>query len=335
MKSLFKIVLLIFILYLAAVFTACGGEAEKDEKNEDAAKTQTAESTSAAPTEEPTEDPNKPGNVKIGSEEIKTFKSLKVYNETGKLFSDEFSSFEFDDLPDEWFGFAGAVIDLTNEKAHTGSKSLVATERPAHWVAPGLEVYDLLKANGTGKYTITMWIFVDIIDAGQSKSCNIIMRGRDPDDECSFIDNKNGDMYKHLNPGKPVKLGEWMELTATINVTEEDIEPKFGFRSAILLYDMIGPGEDQHIYLDDVQITKEFAEGEIQMLPQDITLDVIYTHADSGRQEIAPAPYDANSDSWICAFTPDELGVWTYETICSDSSNASLNGLSGQIKCIK
>lgn len=334
MKNPKKIVLLIFILYIAAVLAACGGEPEK---NEGAAsgESQTAESTNAAPTEEPTEDPNKPGNVKLGSEEIKTFGSLKVYNETGKLFSDDFSSFEFDDLPDEWFGFAGAEIDLTTEKAHTGSKSLVATERPSHWVAPGIEVYDLLKANGTGKYTINMWIFVDTIDAGQSKSSNIIMRGRDEDDECSFIENKSGDMYKHLNPGKPVKLGEWMELTATINVTAEDIEPKFGFRSAILLYDMIGPGEDQHIYLDDVQITKEFEEGEVRMLPQDVTLDVIYTHTDSGRQEIAPALYDAASDSWICAFTPDELGVWTYETICSDSSNLSLNGLSGQIKCIK
>ena len=118
-------------------------------------------------------------------------------------------------------------------------------------------------------------------------------------------------------------------------MTESDIEPKFGFRSATLLYDMIGPGEDQHIYLDDVQITKEFAEGEIRLLPQDVTLDVIYTHADSGRHEIVTAEYDAASDSWVAAFRPDELGVWTYETICSDSSNLSLSDLKGQIKCIK
>ncbi|MCL1794112.1 MAG: hypothetical protein FWG34_09600 [Oscillospiraceae bacterium] len=331
MKNLRKLFLFGFVLCFV-VLASCGGEAEKEEAT--APENQTEENTTPA-TEEPTDDPNKPGNVKIGSEYVKAFKSLKIYNETGNLFSDDFSSFEFDELPDEWFGFAGAVIELSGEKAHTGSKSLVATDRPSHWVAPGIEVYDLLKANGTGKYTITMWIFVDNIDAGQSKSSNIIMRGRDPDDECSFINDNNGDMYKHLNPGKNVKLGEWMELEATINVTEDDIEPQFGFRSAILLYDMIGPGEDQHIYLDDVQITKEFDENEIRLLPQDVTLDVIYTHVDSGRQEIANAKYETESDSWVSAFTPDELGVWTYETICSDSSNFSLSGAKGQIKCIK
>ena len=324
-------ILLLLVLVLGLV--SCGGEPEKaDGQTEEIRIT---EPTTAAPTEEPTEDPNKPGNVKIGNEEVKYFKSLKVYNDTGKLFADDFSSFELDDVPDEWFGFAGASVELSGDVVHTGSKSLLATDRQGHWAAPGIEVYDLLKANGTGKYTITMWVWVDKIDKGQSRTSNIIMRGKEADDECSFIENKNGDMYKHLNPGKSVKLEEWMELVATINVTEKDIEPPFGFRTAILLYDMIGPGEDQHIYLDDVQITKEPDDGEVRILPQDVTLDVIYTHADSGRQEIVTANYDSASGSWVAAFTPDELGVWTYETICSDASNPSLNGLKGQIKCIK
>ena len=332
MKNLRRLFLLGCVLCFV-VLASCGGETEKEEAT--IPETQSEENTTPAPTEEPTDDPNKPGNVLIGSEYTKAFKSLKAYNDTGNLFDGDFSSFEFDDLPDEWFGFAGAIIDLSEDKAHTGKKSLVATERPSHWVAPGIEVYDLLKANGTGKYTITMWIWVDVIDAGQSKSCNIIMRGKDADDECSFINNNNGDMYKHLNSGKTVKLDEWMELSATINVTESDIEPDFGFRSATLLYDMIGPGEDQHIYLDDVQITKELAEGEIRLRPEDVTLDVIYTHVDSGRQEIVKAHYEASSDSWVSTFAPDELGVWTYETICSDATNSSLSGLKGQIKCIK
>jgi hypothetical protein len=324
---------LLFLLVFALCLAACGGDAEKAE--DQTTEVQADEPTTPAPTEEPTEDPNKPGNVLIGTEEIKSFKSLKVYNDTGNLFSDDFSSFELDELPDEWFGFAGAEIELVDNMAHTGKKSLLATDRQGHWAAPGIEVYDLLKANGPGKYTITMWVWVDKIDAGQSRSSNIIMRGREPDDECSFILNNNGDMYKHLNAGKSIKFEEWMELVATITVTEEDIEPPLGFRNAILLYDMIGPGEDQHIYLDDVQITKELAEGEVRIMPADVTLDVIYTHVDSGRQEIVKAGYEASSDSWVAAFAPDELGVWTYETICSDASNASLNGLKGQIKCIK
>lgn len=56
--------------------------------------------------------------------------------------------------------------------------------------------------------------------------------------------------------------------------------------------------------------------------------------APSGRTKIVNGFWDG-STNWKIRFMPDEIGIWTWETVCSDKANAGLHGLKGQFKCIK
>jgi len=59
--------------------------------------------------------------------------------------------------------------------------------------------------------------------------------------------------------------------------------------------------------------------------------DVIFT-SPTGEQMKMPGFWDGGT-IWKVRFAPTSYGVWTYKTICSDSSNTGLNGKQGKIGC--
>lgn len=54
--------------------------------------------------------------------------------------------------------------------------------------------------------------------------------------------------------------------------------------------------------------------------------------APSGRQEKINGFWDGGVD-WKIRFMPNEEGLWTYETLCSDKSNQGLHGVTGSFTC--
>ena len=56
--------------------------------------------------------------------------------------------------------------------------------------------------------------------------------------------------------------------------------------------------------------------------------------APSGRERIVCGFWDGGVD-WKVRFMPDEIGEWTWRTICSDKENTGLNNQSGTFECIR
>jgi hypothetical protein len=53
----------------------------------------------------------------------------------------------------------------------------------------------------------------------------------------------------------------------------------------------------------------------------------------SGRQEIIHGFWDGEK-TWRVRFMPDEIGTWTFSTVCSDKDNAGLHAQKGSFECI-
>jgi len=62
------------------------------------------------------------------------------------------------------------------------------------------------------------------------------------------------------------------------------------------------------------------------------SFDATFT-SPSGREKTIRGFWDGGN-SWKFRFVPDELGIWTYKTFCSDKENTGLHGQSGSFECI-
>jgi len=62
-------------------------------------------------------------------------------------------------------------------------------------------------------------------------------------------------------------------------------------------------------------------------------MDVIFTHASSGKTFAQPA-FWCGGTNWKVRVALTELGEWTYETKCTDIANAGLHGIVGGINCV-
>ncbi|MEN8249055.1 MAG: DUF5060 domain-containing protein [Bacteroidota bacterium] len=65
----------------------------------------------------------------------------------------------------------------------------------------------------------------------------------------------------------------------------------------------------------------------------DVDVDVVFKHV-SGTELKMPAFWDGGS-TWKVRFAPTTVGIWTYETICTDESNDKLHGQTGEFKCVR
>lgn len=64
---------------------------------------------------------------------------------------------------------------------------------------------------------------------------------------------------------------------------------------------------------------------------QDVTLSVIFT-SPGGETNLVHGFWDGEK-TWRVRFSPNELGRWTFKTVCSDPANKGLNNQSGQFLC--
>ena len=62
------------------------------------------------------------------------------------------SDFETSAVPSEWKCPYGGSLSISSERSYTGNKSLKFTGRSQTWHSPALNIYDMVKANGPGRY---------------------------------------------------------------------------------------------------------------------------------------------------------------------------------------
>lgn len=65
---------------------------------------------------------------------------------------------------------------------------------------------------------------------------------------------------------------------------------------------------------------------------QDVKLNVVFT-SPSGFERIIDSFWDGDFD-WRVRFSPDEIGVWSYTTACSDEDNLGLHNQQGTFSCV-
>jgi hypothetical protein len=65
----------------------------------------------------------------------------------------------------------------------------------------------------------------------------------------------------------------------------------------------------------------------------DVRSLVVHFRSPSGRQKRINGFWDGGRD-WKVRFAPDELGVWTWETECSNPSDSGLHGVRGSFECV-
>ncbi len=64
---------------------------------------------------------------------------------------------------------------------------------------------------------------------------------------------------------------------------------------------------------------------------QDFT---VVFHAPSGREKVVRGFWDGETN-WKVRFMPDEIGEWTWKTVCADKENSGLNKVDGSFKCVE
>ncbi len=64
-----------------------------------------------------------------------------------------------------------------------------------------------------------------------------------------------------------------------------------------------------------------------------VNMDVIFTNTETGTTLKVPAFWNGGT-AWKVRYALTELGIWTWETVCTDETNVGLHGLSGEVKCV-
>jgi len=89
-------------------------------------------------------------------------------------------------------------------------------------------------------------------------------------------------------------------------------------------------------------LAKQYAKYQIDLTSSESYEDPIYQVKDfyalfvspTGRELRINGFWDGGTN-WRIRFAPDELGEWSYQTTCSDTTNAGLHGKSGNFDCIR
>ena len=251
-----------------------------------------------------------------------TFTSTKNH---GNIQQDEVYSAGFEDgLMPGWSAYGGGDLSVA-DFGHDGNKSVCLTNRTGSWQSPAYNIYDILKENGAGTYTISCWVYVDQVEDTVQNKCWPRMGLRATEDY-SFVQNG---VFKELTGYITTPKAEWTQFSGTITVSEADLKSEKGdVRLVMENINQISGEAVQNLYMDDISITKEQKEQSFN----DITLDVTFSGPDNTTM-VVPAFWDGGN-TWKVRFAPTKTGTWTYLTSCSDTTDGDLHNIMGRINCV-
>ncbi len=63
-----------------------------------------------------------------------------------------------------------------------------------------------------------------------------------------------------------------------------------------------------------------------------VEMDVTFTNRDTGTVLTVPAFWNGGRE-WVVRYALTELGSWSYESLCTDTTNTGLHGKSGRLRC--
>jgi len=90
-----------------------------------------------------------------------------------------------------------------------------------------------------------------------------------------------------------------------------------------------GPIVAQHdIYEAELNSTRQYSNPSIE-------IEVTVAFLSSSGEKILRQAFWNGGDVWRVRFSPDEVGLWTWESQCSDEKNGGLHGQRGSFRCVE
>ncbi len=150
---------------------------------------------------------------------------------------------------DEWNALYGCDVEITNEEAHSGSRSLKIYNRQHAWSTAAFDLGRVFYEGGAGLYVITVWVkVVNVATDGRGVARSMI---RAASSEASFIEQYANNSYGTVRIERTPE-DTWVCLQGSINVYSDDIDK--GYFKWML--DVIDLADDQVVYIDDFDIFK-------------------------------------------------------------------------------
>lgn len=152
-----------------------------------------------------------------------------------------------------WDEFQTGRSELTTDVKLEGEKSLKYTGRTQEWHSPCLNIYNIVKAKGSGKYVVTFWVSVDNIGEDDFYG-RMVVRGNKVN---SFIGEDNvGNIFSVIGRRYVAKRVDdetnrvWYKMSGSFDVANGDILKDTGKFSIML--DQLPVSANQTIYIDNV-----------------------------------------------------------------------------------
>lgn len=239
-----------------------------------------------------------------------------------QLFTGTQGTFEDPAVPAGWKAFSGGTISTSTTVAHSGSNSLKLAGHIQSWYSPQYNIYNILKANGSGKYNFSLWVYVDSLTTSPSNG-RMLIRGTTVGQYSFFT---AGQSYGLASGSISTPVNTWTKYSGSVTITEADLANTTGTMN--LMIDSLPGLTGQNLYFDDVQITKDYYSSPFD----DVTMDVTFTGPNNNTMEM-PAFWDANN-TWKVRFAPTQTGIWNYTTTCSNTLDSGLHNQTGTINCV-
>jgi len=147
------------------------------------------------------------------------------------------------------------TLSLDTLIKHGGTQSLKTIGRTYSYSSAAINIYDILKKEGPGTYTIQMWVYADGLTA--SANASMMIRGGSIADMNSFVLDKTPNYYGYLGKATAITDKTWTLVTADLTVLASDLTRDTGVFNLCL--DSIPANVT--VYLDDVKIIDQAKIG--------------------------------------------------------------------------
>lgn len=179
---------------------------------------------------------------------VPLFQSVKVFAAYETVW---FESFESGTSADGWSTPYGGTITRSTDFSAMGDYSLKITGRTKAWQSPAKNIYQTIRENGAGKYTISMKVLTTAVNPEIPKIGTLIRTTK----ENSFSKYHSGNyFYRLVGKYGGVTANTWFTLSGTVDILDSDISAETGlFR---LMFDILEPVDGQAVYIDDIRIER-------------------------------------------------------------------------------
>ncbi|MDE7363882.1 MAG: carbohydrate binding domain-containing protein, partial [Ruminococcus sp.] len=149
-----------------------------------------------------------------------------AYAEEDAIVSSDFENDEFE----SWLMFGGGTMEINDSFAHTGTKSIKASNRKQTYQGPSLNCDDLFVPNET--YDFDGWVY-------HEQGVNLTMSWT-----IRYLDATGNASYAQIK-GEDVPSGEWVELQNSVTIPETAVSYLIYFECS---------NENADFYVDDITI---------------------------------------------------------------------------------